>query len=649
MASLTGIIMSGIQLSQVAAALTQFFGVNAYTGTGATKSITNGVNLSTNDGLMWVKSRSATTGNILTDTVRGISSILESDSTTSATGAGVLSAATTISTGTTPVEVCISTDGTSVYSVNSGSSTISIFTRNTAGVLSGSTTIGTNANPQAICISPDGTNVYVTTSSGSVGYINCYTRNTSTGALTAAAIISLGATTSVTFALCISPDGTTIYVGDYYTGPVYIYIFTRNTSTGVLTQYTTISLPASCNPQGICISPDGTSAYITYQNSNLLGIFTRNISTGNLTANGTIATGTSPQSVTISPDGTSVYVTNNTSTGTISIFTRNTLTGTLSGTTTVAGTARPWGIIVSPDGTNVYFTNNAGASGVYSYIRNTSTGALTSSAYISSGGNSAQGICISADGASVYVANAYSASLAIFSRSIAAISSTTTTGFVLGASTNVNANTVTYASWTFANDPKAFNIVTYTGNGAATQTISHGLTVVPTLSIIKCVTATSDWPVTMSSNNLFLNTNAATTGAAVVTLPTSTTFTVNNAYNTSGAIYVAYLFATLPSTSIVGSYIGNGTASQIINCGFSSTARFVLIKRTDAAGDWFVWDTARGINATGNSPHLSLNTTVAEVTTDASILPNSSGFAVSQVAATNVNITAGTYIYIAFA
>jgi len=128
-----------------------------------------------------------------------------------------------------------------------------------------------------------------------------------------------------------------------------------------------------------------------------------------------------------------------------------------------------------------------------------------------------------------------------------------------------------------------------------------------------------------------------------------TSFTVNNVYNTSGAIYVAYLFATLPSTSIVGSYIGNGTASQIINCGFSSTARFVLIKRTDAAGDWFVWDTARGINATGNSPHLSLNTTVAEVTTDASILPNSSGFAVSQVAATNVNITAGTYIYIAFA
>lgn len=649
MASLTGIIMSGIQLSQVAAALTQFFGVNAYTGTGATKSITNGVNLSTNNGLMWVKSRSATTGNILTDTVRGISSILESDSTTSAIGAGVLSAATTISTGTTPVQVCISTDGTSVYSVNSGSSTISIFTRNTAGVLSGSTTIGTNAIPQAICISPDGTSVYVTTSSGSVGYINCYTRNTSTGALTAAAIISLGASTSATFALCISPDGTTIYVGDYYTGPVYMYIFTRNTSTGVLTQYTTISLPASCNPQGICISPDGTSAYITYLNSNLLGIFTRNISTGNLTANGTIATGTSPQSVTISPDGTSVYVTNNTSTGTISIFTRNTLTGTLSGTTTVAGTTRPWGIIVSPDGTNVYFTNNAGGSGVYSYIRNTSTGALTSSAYISSGGNSAQGICISADGASVYVANANSASLAIFSRSIAAISSTTTTGFVLGASTNVNANTVTYASWTFANDPKAFNIVTYTGNGAATQTISHGLTVVPTLSIIKCVTATSDWPVTMSSNNLFLNTNAATTGAAVVTLPTSTTFTVNNAYNTSGAIYVAYLFATLPSTSIVGSYIGNGTASQIINCGFSSTARFVLIKRTDAAGDWFVWDTARGINATGNSPHLSLNTTVAEVTTDASILPNSSGFAVSQVAATNVNITAGTYIYIAFA
>jgi hypothetical protein len=72
------------------------------------------------------------------------------------------------------------------------------------------------------------------------------------------------------------------------------------------------------------------------------------------------------------------------------------------------------------------------------------------------------------------------------------------------------------------------------------------------------------------------------------------------------------------------------------------------VKRTDAAGDWFVWDTARGIVA-ANDPHLSLNTTAAEVTTDDSVDPYAAGFAVNQVAATNINVTGGTYIFLAIA
>ena len=51
----------------------------------------------------------------------------------------------------------------------------------------------------------------------------------------------------------------------------------------------------------------------------------------------------------------------------------------------------------------------------------------------------------------------------------------------------------------------------------------------------------------------------------------------------------------------------------------------------------------------GNDPHLSLNTTAAEVTTDDSIDPDSTGFIVNQVAATNINVNAATYIYLAIA
>lgn len=93
-------------------------------------------------------------------------------------------------------------------------------------------------------------------------------------------------------------------------------------------------------------------------------------------------------------------------------------------------------------------------------------------------------------------------------------------------------------------------------------------------------------------------------------------------------------------------YTGNG-GSQTINCGFTTGARFILIKRTDSTGDWFVFDTVRGIVA-GNDPHLSINKTAAEVTTDDSIDPDTAGFIVNQVAATNLNATSATYIYLAF-
>jgi hypothetical protein len=115
----------------------------------------------------------------------------------------------------------------------------------------------------------------------------------------------------------------------------------------------------------------------------------------------------------------------------------------------------------------------------------------------------------------------------------------------------------------------------------------------------------------------------------------------------AGSTYVAYLFASCPGVSKVGSYTGNGS-SQTIDCGFAAGARFVLIKRTNAAGDWYVWDTARGI-VSGNDPHLSLNTTAAEVTTNDTIDPASSGFIVNQVSATNVNVSSATYIYLAIA
>jgi hypothetical protein len=203
-----------------------------------------------------------------------------------------------------------------------------------------------------------------------------------------------------------------------------------------------------------------------------------------------------------------------------------------------------------------------------------------------------------------------------------------------------------------------FDVVCYSGTGAA-KTEAHALGVVPELMIVKSRSAASAGAVYASgltaTQRLAL---FATSGAAAVatdatawnsTAPTSTVFSVgtSSSTNNNGDTFVAYLFATLAGVSKVGLYTGNG-ASQTINCGFSAGARFVLIKRTNATGDWYVWDTARGILA-GADPRLSMNSSAAEVATDDSVDASSRGFIVNQLAATDINVSGATYLYLAIA
>lgn len=219
---------------------------------------------------------------------------------------------------------------------------------------------------------------------------------------------------------------------------------------------------------------------------------------------------------------------------------------------------------------------------------------------------------------------------------------------VLGTTNN---NLIAYA---FKRARGFFDIVCDTGTGVA-RTVKHSLGVVPELIIRKKRSAIDNWIVYANNDPtdyLILNTTAATADLDTMwndTAPTASVFTVgtNDDVNQNGGTFVTYLFATVPNVSKVGSYTGNGS-SQTIDCDFISGARFVLIKRLDSTGDWYVWDSSRGIVA-GNDPHLSLNTTAVEVTDNDTVDPASTGFIVNQVAATNVNVNASTYIYLAIA
>ena len=214
----------------------------------------------------------------------------------------------------------------------------------------------------------------------------------------------------------------------------------------------------------------------------------------------------------------------------------------------------------------------------------------------------------------------------------------------------------TYYSWMLRRAPNFFDVVAYTGDGNSSQTVNHNLGVAPEMMWVKRRNSTGEWPVyhkdlSVGNRGLVLQHVSGTYASEYWnnSNPTSTTFPVGEGsnLNASGSTYIACLFASLDGVSKVGSYTGNGS-SQTIDCGFTTGARFILIKRTNSTGDWYVWDTTRGI-VTGNDPHLSLNTTAAEVTTDDSIDPDSSGFIVNQVAATNINVSAASYIFYAIA
>jgi hypothetical protein len=207
-----------------------------------------------------------------------------------------------------------------------------------------------------------------------------------------------------------------------------------------------------------------------------------------------------------------------------------------------------------------------------------------------------------------------------------------------------------------------FDVVSYAGNSSATNR-PHSLGVAPEMMIIKGRDIAQNWVVwhkDIASSSpyyeIVLNldeaqTDVNNTNAVFSGVPTDTTFPLPSGTasgtNRTGYNYFAYLFATLAGISKVGSYTGNGS-SQTISCGFSAGSRYILIKRTDTTGDWYVWDSVRGI-VSGNDPYLSLNTTSAQVTNDDSVDPHNSGFIVNQVSASNINVSSGTYIFYAIA
>lgn len=239
-----------------------------------------------------------------------------------------------------------------------------------------------------------------------------------------------------------------------------------------------------------------------------------------------------------------------------------------------------------------------------------------------------------------------------------------TNGYSIGTANELNNSTTDYVSWTFKEESKFFDIVTYTGTGSA-QTVSHNLgTTVGCLIIKRTDSASSDgWIVYhdgfskgVAPKIAFLNSTDAAFQANSTylnsTYPTSTEFSVGEFADTnaSGGSYVAYLFAhDTASTSMIkcDSYTGNGsTTGPEIDLGWQP--QWIMIKNASSGStNWAIFDVERGITNDGsNDPFLRPNLTNADASAFDCIDLTDTGFQIKYNGAF-INTNGDTYVYVA--
>ena len=182
-------------------------------------------------------------------------------------------------------------------------------------------------------------------------------------------------------------------------------------------------------------------------------------------------------------------------------------------------------------------------------------------------------------------------------------------GFTVGTSNSCNGvNGGLYVTWNFKITSGVFDIQTWTGTGS-NRTISHNLSAVPTLFIVKEITGSvNDWTVYYGdpTDALQLNEVNSTSDAATRwndTAPTASVFSLGSGSvgNRNNSTYIGYFFAD-SSVSKATTYRGNGTAQQFIHLGFKPA--WVMIKGVSGSGsneNWSIYDNARTPNNVINS------------------------------------------------
>ena len=230
-------------------------------------------------------------------------------------------------------------------------------------------------------------------------------------------------------------------------------------------------------------------------------------------------------------------------------------------------------------------------------------------------------------------------------------------GFTVGSSDQVNDASDKYVAWCWKESATAgFDIVSWSGTGSA-QNVSHNLSAVPKMIIIKNRSAVVDWYMYNVNNgnthSLTLNTNSAKSGPYSDnwnnTTPTSSVFTVGSSQSTGGSSgnnMIAYVFTDIQGFSKVsGTYTGNGNADgTFVYTGFRPA--MVIIKVTSTTSSWRIYDAKRDIDNPCNTRLLPNEDGADSTETLFDLCSNGFKLRTSDSA---TNGAGSTYIYIAFA
>ena len=235
-------------------------------------------------------------------------------------------------------------------------------------------------------------------------------------------------------------------------------------------------------------------------------------------------------------------------------------------------------------------------------------------------------------------------------------------GFQLGSGSlqnRVNGSSHKMVAWCWKETADAgFDIVSFTGNATA-RTISHSLSAVPKLMIVKNRADSAGWIVYHGANTsapatdgLTLDTNDATDDDAGYwndTDPTSSVFSVGTGNTTNGNTdaMIAYLWSEKQGFSKFGSYTGNGNADgKFVYLGFRPA--MIIIKNV-GEHNWNIFDNKRGgFNVDNDQLYPDLSNAEAYGSSNTFIDFLSNGFKMRNTNS-DKNGSGSTAIYMAFA